>query len=108
MDGRLAVMFVQAEVVSEELAAGATPGVEFVVVVGPILGIVKVVIAVLAVVVSGALDPVLLETDPGVKVDVAVFVPIVQARGTKVLVERGPAGKYTCRRDRTYRNPSIS
>jgi cytochrome oxidase assembly protein ShyY1 len=36
---------------------------------------------------------VLLETDPGVKVDVAVFAPVVQARGTKVLVERGPAGE---------------
>jgi hypothetical protein len=51
MDGRLATVFVQADVVSEELVAGATPGVHFVIVVGPILVVVKVFVAILAVVV---------------------------------------------------------
>lgn len=95
MDRRLATVFVQPKLVSEEFVTRAAPNVDLVVVIGVVILVVKMFVAHLAVVAATTLNPVLFESDPGVEVDVTVFTPVMKAQQPKVLVERESGGEIS-------------
>lgn len=80
---RLAAVLVQPKIVLEDTVARRAVGVVDLVVV---LEIIEVNVTVLTILVRWALDPVLFQSPPRVKVDVAVFAPVVGRRTAEVVV----------------------
>jgi len=93
MEGRLAIVFVEAVLVLEELVALAAPDMDVIVVVFVLAPVGEVLVAVLAVVVLRVLYPVFLEPDPAHEVQVAVLAPVVRRGRTQVAVVRLPAAE---------------
>lgn len=83
----LPVMFMQPNVVREDLQAGLTKGMRAAIMREQLLAVDKVVIAAWAIEMARTLDPMLLQTDPGLKVDIAGITDMVNWRVIFVLNE---------------------
>lgn len=87
---RLAIMLMQTDVVDEYLAARSAVRMTIVVVLYQFLLVVEVLVTALTIVVTTALHPVLLQPEPGRKIELAVVAEVVRSRVLFVLLEGTP------------------